>query len=892
MTEAFERLTASLTDRYRIERELGQGGMATVFLAEDLKHDRKVAIKVLRPELAAVIGAERFLKEIKTTANLQHPHILGLIDSGSSDGMLWYAMPFVDGESLRDRLQREKQLPIADAVRIATEAASALDYAHRHGVIHRDIKPENILLHDGSALVADFGIALAASKAGTRMTETGMSLGTPQYMSPEQAMGEREITARSDVYALGCVTFEMLTGEPPFSGPTAQAIVAKIMTAEPADITSLRKTIPVHVADAVHTSLQKLPADRFASAAEFAAALADRQFAAAGKPRVTSSRAVRGPATAQRGTYGLLAVCAALLVVALFGWLRPRSKADTSRQHVTLWQYAVASNLASGYAHSLTQAAIAPDGSSIVFVDSSGGTYRLMRKLRSESTPVPLAGTENGVSPFFSPDGRWIGYATTDGKLRKVPVDGGGSITLAEDVDKNYTSAAWLDDGTIIYPGNRQDLRRVSSSGGASRPVKADTTQRQWMASLLTIAPLPGSRGVLYTTCPGNCAIESSIRVYDFAADSSRVLVPNAAGAWYSPTGHLLYTDRAGGLYARGFDPKRMVLTSDPVPVIPDVIPTTFAISASGAVLYSVATGSGNPAELMWVARDGSAVPIDSTWRGDFGYPALSPDGKALAVSVVEGTTQLWIRRSDGSRQELTQDGTVNWRPAWTPDSKSVLFASNRNGKGGQNAFDLFRMPVDGSADPTLLLHHRFGIWEGEFSHDGQWLVFRADEFGANSNIRARRLTGDTTMLGLVTDKSLTMQVALSPDGHWLVYTGDATGRFEIYVTPFPAATSTRLVSRDGGIEPRWAHSGRELFYKSGDQLMAVDVTPGPALTLGVPRPLFDLIGYRAARNRPQYDVAPDDRHFVMIKDLDLNVHGDVVYVENWFQELLAKVKR
>jgi len=228
-----ERLAAALSDRYRIERELGAGGMATVYLAEDLKHDRKVAIKVLRPELAAVIGAERFLKEIKTTANLQHPHILGLIDSGSSDGLLWYAMPFVDGESLRDRLNREKQLPISDAVRIATEAASALDYAHRHGVIHRDIKPENILLHDGSALVADFGIALAASTAGTRMTETGMSLGTPHYMSPEQAMGEREITARSDVYALGCITYEMLVCEPPFNGPTAQAIIARVMTEEP-----------------------------------------------------------------------------------------------------------------------------------------------------------------------------------------------------------------------------------------------------------------------------------------------------------------------------------------------------------------------------------------------------------------------------------------------------------------------------------------------------------------------------------------------------------------------------------------------------------------------------------------------------------------------------------
>jgi eukaryotic-like serine/threonine-protein kinase len=235
MSAPLDRLAAALADRYRIERELGAGGMATVYLAHDLKHDRKVAVKVLRPELAAVIGAERFLSEIKTTANLQHPHILPLFDSGAADSFLFYVMPFIEGESLRDRLNREKQLPITDAVRIATEVASALDYAHRHNVIHRDIKPENVLLHDGQALVADFGIALAASKAGgSRMTETGLSLGTPHYMSPEQAMGQREITPRSDVYALGAMTYEMLLGEPPFTGPTAQSIVAKVMTEKPA----------------------------------------------------------------------------------------------------------------------------------------------------------------------------------------------------------------------------------------------------------------------------------------------------------------------------------------------------------------------------------------------------------------------------------------------------------------------------------------------------------------------------------------------------------------------------------------------------------------------------------------------------------------------------------
>src|SRR5690348_7315753 len=284
-------LSESLAGQYRIDREIGAGGMATVYLAHDLRHERKVAIKVLRPELAAVIGAERFLREIRTIATLQHPHILGLIDSGQVGGTAFYVMPFVDGESLRERLGREKQLPVPDAVRIAREVAAALDYAHRHGIIHRDIKPENILLHDGSALVADFGIALAVSEAGgARMTETGMSLGTPHYMSPEQAMGERDITARSDIYALGATTYEMLVGEPPFTGPTAQSIVAKVMTAEPAAPSSVRRTVPPSVNSAVLTALEKLPADRFGTAGEFAAALS----AATG----TAGRAASGAARA------------------------------------------------------------------------------------------------------------------------------------------------------------------------------------------------------------------------------------------------------------------------------------------------------------------------------------------------------------------------------------------------------------------------------------------------------------------------------------------------------------------------------------------------------------------------------------------------------------------
>jgi serine/threonine-protein kinase len=294
MTDLTDRLTTALADRYVIERALGAGGMATVYLAADLKHDRKVAVKVLKPELAAVLGGERFVQEIKTTAALSHPHILPLFDSGTADGFLYYVMPYVQGETLRDKLNRETQLGIDEAVGIATAVADALDYAHRNGVIHRDIKPENILLHDGRPMVADFGIALALSAAaGGRMTETGMSLGTPHYMSPEQATADKDLSARSDVYSLASVLYEMLAGEPPHMGNSAQQIIMKIIAETAKPVTELRKAVPPHVVAAVGKALEKLPADRFASAADFAAALDNPAFTAtvAGTATVSSPRA-------------------------------------------------------------------------------------------------------------------------------------------------------------------------------------------------------------------------------------------------------------------------------------------------------------------------------------------------------------------------------------------------------------------------------------------------------------------------------------------------------------------------------------------------------------------------------------------------------------------------
>ena len=393
MTESTERLSTALADRYRILSRLGEGGMATVYLAEDLKHKRQVAVKVLKPELAAVLGAERFVQEITTTASLQHPHILPLFDSGEADSFLYYVMPYIEGETLRSKLDRETQFGIEEAVKITVDVAGALDYAHRQGVIHRDIKPENILLHDGRPMVADFGIALAVSAAaGGRMTETGLSLGTPHYMSPEQATAEKDLSGRSDVYSLGTVLYEMLTGDPPHTGSSAQQIVMKIIADEARPVTELRKSVPTNVAAAVAKSLEKLPADRFASARQLAEALGDTGFSTPGMASGTLTPEADSGGVSRRRWQIALAANVVLLAALAAMWLRPSADVAVTRQRVVLWQQPLGQFLAPGVRRHATQAAIAPDGSSIVYSDTIADGVQLFRKLRGECTATMLAG--------------------------------------------------------------------------------------------------------------------------------------------------------------------------------------------------------------------------------------------------------------------------------------------------------------------------------------------------------------------------------------------------------------------------------------------------------------------------------------------------------------------
>jgi tRNA A-37 threonylcarbamoyl transferase component Bud32 len=897
MTE-IARLGEALSDRYRLERELGQGGMATVYLAEDLKHRRRVAIKVLHPELSAVIGGERFLKEIELTASLQHPHILPLFDSGAADNLLYYVMPFVEGETLRTRLQHERQLPVEEAVRIAQEVATALDYAHKRSVVHRDIKPENVLLQDGAALVADFGIALAVTNAGAgRLTQTGLSLGTPHYMSPEQAMGEREITPRADVYALGAMTYEMLVGEPPFTGPSAQAIVAKVLTEKPVLATVHRDTVPTHVAAAVQKALAKLPADRFGSAADFAAALVNPAFGSGALQATTqlgaaSTRLARRVPRLAGIAVPLGAVIAAVILTAI-ALRRPAPPAPV-QQFAIAFKQEQAPNDAAPFA-------ISPDGAWLAYQGPSERGTRVWLKPRDAWEATPLDGTEGASNFTFSPDSRWIAFVQNF-QVKKVPVTGGAPIVIA-DSSSNFPGLAWMDDGSIIHvQAGARAIRRVPDAGGEYRVVWRDTT-----ASLGFMTPLPGARGVLVTRCRGGCA-EADLYVVDLRSGEARLLQTGAAKGFYVRTGHVLFVRRDGALLALPFDLDKLEARGTPVPVrdgvsVLDGIYPLMTIADDGTlVLRAGASGSLQERyRLVWLDRDGRESPIDSSWSfrqvfygANAGW-ALSPDGTHLALGIAsDAGDDIWVKRlPNGPALRITFDSAPDFRPRWMPDGRSIMFSSIRRNRG------LYRRPADGTgADERITSGD---IFEAQISRDGQWLVARAGGQVSQSGgrgIGAMRFGVDSLLSQLIDTPYDESEIVLSPDGRWLAYVSDETGRPELFVRPFPDVGRARYqISSGGGAAPLWSRDGRELFFLNADRGMTVvTVAPGAELRLGEPQVLFrlneDIYPLEREYYTP-YDISPDGR-FIMARLMrsTASQQAPLIMTLNWFDQLKRQLEQ
>ncbi len=882
MTDITERLSAALAGRYRIERHLGEGGMASVYLAEDLKHDRKVAVKVLKPELAAVLGAERFVVEIKTTASLQHPHILPLFDSGTADGFLFYVMPFIKGETLRDKLNRETQLGVDEAVRIAREVADALDYAHRNGVIHRDIKPENILLHDGRPMVADFGIALAVSAAaGGRMTETGLSLGTPHYMSPEQATAEKEISARSDIYSIGSVLYEMLTGEPPHSGGSAQQVIMKIITDRARPVTELRKSVPPNVAAAVAKAIEKLPADRFESARAFADALANPGYTSTSFAGTGAAGAARGGRNANRLLIATAVLAVPLLVAALWGWLRPGPAEETE------WF-----DLALGPAVATSDVAISPDGKMLAYAGTvgAGPSSIFLRHLDGEPDFRMVPGTEGGIEPNFSPDNQWIAFRrVTDAQIVKVTVSGGGATPVTTGADAHY--AHWGVPDRIVHSGPPGTFV-VSSDGGSSRSSDLRLDGRRPFM-------LPDGSGVLGTR-GGDVVLTQT------TSDSAIVLVKNAYHPMYARSGHLLYVSVDGGLFAVPFDLKAHRVTGGPVRVLDNVAWTIgnrgYALSDAGTLVQRQGPPSGafgaGATSLVIRRFAGGADTLPLT--GSFALPRVSPNGRLVAYAkrTTRGGGDYDIYTFDlvtGTNTQVTF-GAVNRNPIWSPDGKRLLF--EKDSGGGRR---LYIKAADNSGAESKLLELPGNQIPSEWRRE-DLILFQSSSSSnaAQSDLFTMSPTKDAkpeVYLNAPYDESA---LTLSPDGKMAAFVAAEAGNPDIWIREFPTPVG-KWKAGPGGAFPRWSPEGRYVYYWHGgqtvDTLYRAQVDRTPALVVRAPE-IVDVIDVAGIAN---WDLFPDGKRYVLtVVAASANSAGGgapgsapvsrYVIVKNWMTELKARM--
>ena len=870
--DAVGQLTAALAGRYTVDREIGRGGMATVYLARDVRHNRKVALKVHNPELGAVLGVERFLAEIQVTANLQHPNLLPLFDSGEANGLLFYVMPFVEGESLRAMLNREKQLAIEDAVRIATSVAAALDYAHRHGVIHRDLKPENILMHDGQPLVADFGIALAVSNAGgDRITQTGLSLGTPQYMSPEQATGDREIDGRTDLYSLGALTYEMLVGEPPHDGKTSQAIIAKILTDKPRSVRLSRDTVPPHIEDAVLRALAKLPADRFHTAHEFAQALQGK--AAASVIEISP----RPHALRPRVGWLPWAVAAVALAVAVAAWNGSGGSPDNAR--VLRYEISLPPNVDVTSGRFFT-VGIAPQARYIAYVASrSDGSSRILLRADDDLEPRQVPGTEGALAVTFSPDGSQLLFFV-GGALRKVPVSGGRVETIVENAAA-FRGASWSPSGWIIG-SDGTSLVKIPAVGGKPELISAPDTAKGETFKINPVA-LADGRHILYTSSAMGGAVASSIGIATIDGDATILDLPDAAFPLGVVDGFVVYTTAAGTLLAAPVDVRDRRVTGPPMALadqaaVSSAFGTTFASMAmDGSIVYVTGALRRQP---VLIASDGSVTTLGEV--GPFSWPRVSPDGQRIALSVGNLTQRNVhvVDRSTGISTPLALGDGSNDRPEWTADGNTILFRSTR---GDRNS--IWSARLDGSEIKQVFGRADSQIDEGVLSPNGKHLIVQRDSTG-NAELWIASLDGSNSFRAVHPGQGL-YGGRFSPDGKWVVFASGQSGGEQVFVKSFPALGSYTQVSINGGGSPVWSPDGKKIYYVNGEQLIAATIGSTNPFTI-VSRQVVLSRGYSFFGVHADYDIARDGTILAFQPPSGLT---QLVVVRNIGAELTARLR-
>ena len=903
---------------YEILGALGAGGMGEVYKARDTRLDRTVAIKVLPDSLAADPQfRERFDREARLISQLDHPHICNLHDVGEHDGVPFLVLQHLDGEALDRRLQRGA-LRIDEALRIAIQIADALDRAHRAGIVHRDLKPANVMLTKAGAKLLDFGLAKTGPAVvglsqtllptSPNLTAQGAILGTIQYMAPEQLEGH-EADARSDLFALGAIVYEMVTGRKAFAGKSHASVVASILEHDPPAIASVQPLAPAALDHIVRKCLAKNPEERWQSARDL---MSELQWID------TQPAVVRGDERPRRmrpstlvATTAVVAAAAGALATALV-MRRAAAPATTADATRALIATAPADRLQAQAADwttnegrpSRTAMAWSPDGRTIVFSGVQGDRQQLYVRSLDQLEAAPIAGTDNASNPFFSPDGRWIGFWSADA-LRKIPTGGGPPTTICESPGGMY-GASWGSDDTIIYSRGREGLWRVSAASGSPVRVTQPDLKKGELKHLLPEI-LPASRAVLFTVThsPLPTWDDTEVVVQSLSTGERRVLVERAADGRFVASGHLLFL-RRGALMAAPFDVLRLQTTGGAIGIIGDVMQagnTTneafdsgagqFAASGGGSLLYLPGGISLDPERmLVWVDRHGAPSPLPLQVRA-YLAPRLSPDGGTIAVWT-QGDRNVWtynLARSTLTR--VTTEGRSS-RVIWAPDGKRIAFASSLSGDE-----NVYWKVADGGGTAERLTTCDCLSLPAFWTPDARMLVVVNGGGALDRHLELVSLDGDRTSRRLHQTRAPEAYPDLSPDGRWLAYVASDSGRDEVYVERFPDGGSRQQISTNGGSAPAWSRDGRELFYiitsttggqASPTKMMAVPVTIGAALNAGTPHALFEG-RYGATAIVRGYDVARDGR-FLMVqaRERPRTVASRMILVQNWFDELKRKV--
>ena len=879
---------------YKVIEKIGQGGMGEVYRAEDTNLSREVAIKVLPEQFTQdPKRLARFEREAKLLASLNHPNIAAIYGLEEAEGVRFLALELVPGDTLQERVAKGP-LPVEEALEVCRQIAEGVEAAHEKGVIHRDLKPANVkVTPEGKVKILDFGLAKAfeaeppvtdISQSPTlteEMTRAGVILGTAAYMSPEQAKGEA-VDKRADIFAFGCVLYELLTGQRTFDGKTITETLGAIIHKEP-DWAALPAATPWRIQELLRRCLTKDAHDRLRDIAHVRVEVKLALYEPEGELPTGVASVAQSVRRGWMVTVGLIVVGAVIMGLAV--WiLAPQPTRPVARFVVDTSATEPFSPTAGS-----RDLAISPDGTRIVYRSSAGGGAHVYLRQMNQLEGRRLVGPQVGVSnPFFSPDGAWVAFSSQDdSSWKKVSGLGGPPVTLFPTGAAASRGASWGPDDTIIFARNTPNtgLSRGPAAGGDTEVLTTPDAEQgevsHWWPEIL-----PGGDALLFTIVKGLGAENMEIAVLDLATREQKVLIRGGSNPQYAHTGHIIYGVE-GTLRAVPFDLDRLEVTGEPLPVLEGVMTDVsgaveFSLSADGSLVY-VPGGSLQGMTLAWVNRQGQATPLTDDLR-PYGHVRLSPDGKLATTDIGSGIgLDIWIYDVERkTHTRLTFEGANNRHPVWTPDGKRVTFDSDRSGDR-----ELYWKAADGSDEAELLLTRGGAQVATSWSPDGQILAFEEQNATGDWDISLLPLEGDRTPVPFLDTPFTERGPMFSPDGQWIAYVSNESGRNEVYVQPYPNPGGKRQISTDGGVEPVWSADGRELFYREGTQMVAVAVETQPTFTAGTPQVLFAGVEYPLdGTGHPGYAISADGQHFLM-RSIPQDAGAMPLYVVlNWFEEL------